>query len=93
MGDTFTLTLERGPLLHDGIFYNNFYNGNPPHIGDPQFYLNAGQPNLEPWLMVSEVSFLSAVPEPSTWVMMIAGFAGLGFVAYRRKTKSVMAMA
>jgi hypothetical protein len=94
VGDTFALTLERGPLLHDGIFYNNFYNGDPAnHIGDPQFYLNAGQPNLEPWLMVSEVSFLSAVPEPSTWVMMIAGFAGLGLAAYRRKTKSAMAMA
>ncbi|KRQ94756.1 hypothetical protein CQ12_04305 [Bradyrhizobium jicamae] len=94
VGDTFALTLKRGPLLHDGLFYNNFYNGNPAnHIGDPQFYLNAGQPNLEPWLMVSEVQFLSAVPEPSTWVMMIAGFAGLGFVAYRRKTQSAIAMA
>jgi hypothetical protein len=28
---------------------------------------------------------LSAVPEPSTWAMMILGFAGLGFMAYRRK--------
>jgi hypothetical protein len=26
----------------------------------------------------------SAVPEPSTWAMMIPGFAGVGFVAYRR---------
>jgi hypothetical protein len=25
-----------------------------------------------------------AVPEPSTWVMMLAGFAGLGFLGYRR---------
>jgi choice-of-anchor A domain-containing protein len=25
-----------------------------------------------------------AVPEPSTWAMLIAGFAGLGFVGYRR---------
>ena len=25
------------------------------------------------------------VPEPSTWAMMILGFAGVGFVAYRRK--------
>lgn len=29
---------------------------------------------------------ISAVPEPSTWVMMIAGFAGLGFMSYRRRT-------
>jgi hypothetical protein len=28
-----------------------------------------------------------AVPEPSTWAMMLIGFAGMGFVAYRRKAK------
>jgi hypothetical protein len=30
---------------------------------------------------------VSAVPEPSTWAMMILGFAGIGFMAYRRKSK------
>jgi hypothetical protein len=25
------------------------------------------------------------VPEPSTWAMMILGFGGVGFMAYRRK--------
>ncbi|MGX4803398.1 PEPxxWA-CTERM sorting domain-containing protein [Bradyrhizobium guangdongense] len=29
----------------------------------------------------------TAVPEPSTWAMMLLGFAGVGFVAYRRKTQ------
>lgn len=28
---------------------------------------------------------LAAVPEPATWVLMLAGFAGLGFVGYRRQ--------
>ena len=28
---------------------------------------------------------VSAVPEPSTWAMMILGFIGVGFMAYRRK--------
>jgi hypothetical protein len=28
---------------------------------------------------------VSAVPEPSTWAMMILGFMGLGFMGYRRK--------
>jgi hypothetical protein len=28
---------------------------------------------------------VSAVPEPSTWAMMIIGFAAVGFFAYRRK--------
>lgn len=30
------------------------------------------------------------VPEPSTWVMIILGFAGVGFTAYRRKSKSTL---
>ena len=29
----------------------------------------------------------SAVPEPSTWAMMILGFFGVGFLAYRRKSQ------
>lgn len=28
---------------------------------------------------------VGAVPEPSTWAMMILGFGGLGFMAYRRR--------
>jgi hypothetical protein len=28
---------------------------------------------------------VNAVPEPSTWAMMILGFCGIGFMAYRRK--------
>jgi hypothetical protein len=29
----------------------------------------------------------TAVPEPSTWAMMILGFAGLGFAGYRSRTR------
>jgi Protein of unknown function (DUF642)/PEP-CTERM motif len=32
----------------------------------------------------------SAVPEPSTWAMMLLGFAGIGFMAYRRKSKPAL---
>ena len=31
-----------------------------------------------------------AVPEPSTWAMLLLGFAGLGFMAYRRKPKPTL---
>ncbi|MES2195224.1 MAG: PEPxxWA-CTERM sorting domain-containing protein [Pseudomonadota bacterium] len=31
-----------------------------------------------------------AVPEPSTWAMMILGFAGVGFMAYRRQSKPAL---
>ncbi len=33
---------------------------------------------------------ISAVPELSTWAMMILGFAGVGFMAYRRKSKPAL---
>jgi PEP-CTERM motif len=36
------------------------------------------------------VSGVSAIPEPSTWAMMLLGFAGLGFMAYRRKPKPAL---
>ena len=35
---------------------------------------------------------VATVPEPSTWAMMILGFAGIGFMAYRRSRKNTMAL-
>ena len=35
---------------------------------------------------------VATVPEPSTWAMMILGFAGVGFMAYRRSRKNTMAI-
>jgi fibronectin-binding autotransporter adhesin len=32
-------------------------------------------------------SRVGGIPEPSTWAMIILGFAGIGFMAYRRKSK------
>ncbi len=36
--------------------------------------------------------FQSGVPEASTWAMMVAGFAGLGFAAYRKAGKARLAI-
>jgi hypothetical protein len=36
------------------------------------------------------VALSSAVPEPSTWAMMILGFAGVAFMAYRRRNKDAL---
>jgi hypothetical protein len=38
----------------------------------------------------TQAQITGGVPEPSTWAMMILGFAGLGFMAYRRKSKPVL---
>ena len=41
--------------------------------------------------IVIETNAVNGVPEPSTWAMMILGFAGVGFMAYRRRFNSSLA--
>jgi hypothetical protein len=60
---------------NDGLFA--FYN--PRNCGNCQV---AGD-------FPSFTSF--SVPEPSTWAMMLLGFAGVGFMAYRRKNNVALA--
>jgi hypothetical protein len=36
---------------------------------------------------------VTAIPEASTWAMMIVGFAGAGFLAYRRRNQVAGAIA
>ena len=35
-----------------------------------------------------DIELLKAVPEPSTWAMTLAGFAGLGWLARMRRRKT-----
>jgi len=37
-----------------------------------------------------ELTNISAVPEPATWAMMILGFLGIGFLSYRKSSRSPM---
>jgi hypothetical protein len=41
-------------------------------------------PQFENWYGFN-VGYQSAVPEPSTWAMMILGFAGISFMAFRKR--------
>jgi hypothetical protein len=50
--------------------------------GDDTTFFNYSVPDME-----YSATFTSGVPEPSTWAMMILGFCGLGFMAYRRNSK------
>lgn len=38
---------------------------------------------------IQAVNLTTAVPEPSTWAMIIIGFASVGFAAYRRRKPSI----
>jgi hypothetical protein len=50
--------------------------------------------NNDPVIADAELSTaMSSTPLPSTWTMLIAGFAGLGFVAYRGKKNHPVAIA
>lgn len=44
-----------------------------------------GVVNGTEYFLATGTATISAVPEPATWAMMILGFFGLGFMAYRRK--------
>jgi hypothetical protein len=45
------------------------------------------------WDSTVGLATVSAIPEASTWAMMVLGFAGVAFAAYGRKTKSAVAIA
>ena len=57
-------------------------------------FLAVGTPasNLPPFALLDGVS-ITSVPEPSTWAMMVAGFTGLGYAAYRRRKKTAIVAA
>jgi hypothetical protein len=42
---------------------------------------------------IGNAPLVAAVPEPSTWAMMILGFAGLAFAANRRRSSPAAAAA
>jgi hypothetical protein len=62
--------------------------------GELLSFLAVGSPanNLPPFALLDGVS-LTAVPEPSTWAMMVIGFTGLGYAAFRRRRRMAAALA
>jgi hypothetical protein len=65
-----------------------------PETGAVQDLTNAftGQFDLDNSLPTIQVtSDVSDVPEPSTWAMMMLGFAGLGYAGYRGRRSAVAA--
>jgi hypothetical protein len=55
---------------------------------DTTGYMNYIDTNLGTDIEANFVSLtVSAVPEPSTWAMMILGFAGIGLMTYRRQNR------
>lgn len=92
---TFTLTDALGLLITNvngsatvpvGAWTNYSYNFIAPTDGSYTLNFNfvSGQTPAKD-VLLDGVAIAAAVPEPSTWAMMILGFCGLGFLALRRK--------
>jgi PEP-CTERM motif len=54
-------------------------------------FVDSGPSNQQGNLLDNVV--MASVPEPSTWAMLLLGFAGIGFMAYRRKSKPALMVA
>ena len=55
-------------------------------------FFAVGSPSAPPYTLITGVSLTEgAVPEPATWALMLAGFAGLGFAAWRSVRKAAPA--
>jgi PEP-CTERM motif len=61
--------------------------------GDLAIAFSGGLGNTPGQANWDSVTLTSTVPEPAIWAMMLLGFAGIGFIAYRRTKKAVLAAA
>jgi hypothetical protein len=65
------------------------YGANTPSINGIGFSAaNYSDPSTVFSEQLTNDAGAAAVPEPSTWAMMVAGFAGLGFLSYRRTRRN-----
>ncbi|WP_213772708.1 PEP-CTERM sorting domain-containing protein [Bradyrhizobium sp. dw_78] len=81
-GDGLAITAGPSDYVYN-LFSDSFYGLNNAML--------TSDPNAGPFGSFEEtlgVGTISAVPEASTWAMMILGFLGLGFLGYRRQTNS-----
>jgi PEP-CTERM motif len=85
-GKEYFLTVD---LPDDGISWLNQGTSAAPNFysDDRGASWNSGTPQALQFEISGSPVSVGAVPEPSAWAMMLIGFAGLGFVGYRRAAK------
>jgi hypothetical protein len=85
-----TFTVADAGLLSASTFASTTSGTDAFFAADITSLLPSGAVNTGP---VGGLTISTAVPEPSTWAMMILGFFGVGFMAYRRKNRSTLRLA
>jgi hypothetical protein len=92
-----TLTLSFANVLDDSLWIGpqpvhilEKHSRGVPAVGDiAATGVFEGMGLIERTVLVAD-PITSSVPEPATWAMMLLGFAGVGFMAYRRKNSAVL---
>jgi choice-of-anchor A domain-containing protein len=74
--------ITAGGNIEGSVFANEFLGGGELHNN-----------NLFNGALPTAALRTAAAPEPSTWAMLFAGFAGLGFLGWRRARQTVAAAA
>ncbi|MBR0724248.1 PEP-CTERM sorting domain-containing protein [Bradyrhizobium manausense] len=88
--DPFTITASNGGTaslsnLKNGLNEFTAFSINGTNLTFVTLHSATGFSQIKQFEL-SGVSAVTAVPEPTTWAMMILGFAGVGFLAYRRRS-------
>jgi hypothetical protein len=84
--NTGTLSNVNFTLANYGYMSDTLYDP----LNDTLYLYNSVTDSIYDLTNASAQLGVSAVPEPSTWAMMLLGFAGIGFMAYRRKSKPAL---
>jgi hypothetical protein len=104
-GETITGLIPVGGYLgiNDNLLFPSTYpvlsfNGIAFSVSGPTgqvnvyYYPSLGYTEDFPSVGTSPIfNLTAAVPEPSTWAMMVLGFVGLGYMAYRRRRTMTIA--
>jgi hypothetical protein len=80
-----SLTVPFTHTMDSQDYIKAYYSLNDYNLGSETIFADLAT------LTVSE--HVAAVPEPSTWAMMLLGFAGVGFAVYRKRKTGTIAMA
>jgi hypothetical protein len=83
-----TFTLKDSAFSNISSVSDNFAGGDFSLVGDTFTFTTSSFPGPGTFNAVFNVG---AVLEPSTWAMMILGFAGVGYMAYRRRKSAMLA--
>jgi hypothetical protein len=93
-GNDVTFSLSNGDLITTGSTGGSFAVPGFLGVTDLTPFTTVLVTSTDEALNLNNVDFgsaVSAIPEVSTWAMMLLGFAGVGFLAYRRKNNVALA--